>query len=86
MKSMPKIICCCCGLLLATMQSAIAEDATAASAPPAIQGDQAVTKPSKEQVEKRLEDLGTQAKKRSDLAREKALEQQNSTPNTDTGN
>lgn len=82
MKSIPKIILCC-GLVLAVMQSAIAVDTAAASAPVATH----VTKPARvivdrEQLKKRLESRGVQAKKKRDLARQKALEQQNQAPAT----
>lgn len=78
MKSIQKIIICC-GLVLAVTQSAIAAGTTAA---PAAPESQAATKPGvvvidREQLKKRLESRGTQAKKKRELAKQKALEQQN---------
>ena len=85
MKPIAKIIICC-GLVLTVTQGAIAADATPAFAPSATTNkNQTVKKPTKvtvdrEQIKKRLEDRGIQAKKRRALAKQKALEQQNATP------
>lgn len=86
MKSIPKIIIGC-GLVLVVMQSAIAANTTAASAPVATQGSTDAAKPGvviidREQLKKRLEDRGIQAKKKRDLARKKTLEQQGQPPAT----
>lgn len=84
MKSILKTIICC-GLGLAIVQGASAAGETAASSPATTNDTRAATTPGgavvidREQVKARLEDRGVQARKKSDLAKQKDVERRNST-------